>query len=455
MLPIVTPEEMRVVDATAGVPVEVLIQRAGSAVARAAVRMLGGTYGRTVNVIAGHGNNGNDGRAAAAILSARGVKVRTFEASSCPARLPAADLVIDAAYGTGFHGTWNPPDVGETPVLAVDVPSGVNALTGTTTGRVLAAQRTVALQALKPGLLRPPGSVLAGELELADIGLGAGVAEQAHAHLVQGSDVADWIPSRVVTAHKWMAAVRVVAGSVGMTGAAALCSRGSLRAGAGMVQLSAISCLVVDAPVEVVQRPLQGNTWARPVLDSLDRFHALIIGPGIGRDDVTNEQARAVVLDAGVPTVIDGDGLFAMAWNAEGAAALLRRRTMPTVLTPHEGEYTLLAGTPPAPDRLLAARLLAADTGCVVLLKGPATVVADPDGRALVVTAGDERLATAGTGDVLSGIIGALLAQGVHALEAAAAGAWLHGRAARLASAHGFVAGDIPDHLPAVLDALG
>ena len=155
-----------------------------------------------------------------------------------------------------------------------------------------------------------------------------------------------------------------------------------------------------------------------------------------------------------MPTVIDGDGLFAMAWNADGAAALLRRRTTPTVLTPHDGEYALLTGAAPIADRLVAVRRLAADTGCVVLLKGPATVVADPDGEVLVVTAGDARLATAGTGDVLSGIIGALLAAGVPALQAAAAGAWLHGRAALLAPARGMVASDIADHLPEVLGGL-
>jgi NAD(P)H-hydrate epimerase len=206
--------------------------------------------------------------------------------------------------------------------------------------------------------------------------------------------------------------------------------------------------------VEVVQRPLVDPFWAPALVSSLGRFHALLIGPGIGRDDETAAQARAVVVDAAVPAVIDGDGLFAMAWNAEGAGALLRRRMRPTVLTPHDGEYTLLTGAPPPADRFVAARRLAADTGCVVLLKGPATVVADPGGRVLVVTAGDERLASAGTGDVLAGIIGGLLAQGADPFHAAAAGAWLHGMAARRAPAFGFVASDIADHLPAVLEGL-
>lgn len=445
---------MRAVDAAASEPASVLIDRAGRAIARAAVQMLGGTYGRTVHVIVGPGNNGADGRVAASMLAAKGVSVRIHDAFALPQVLPAADLVIDAAYGTGFRETWNPPDVGDTPVLAVDVPSGVNALTGEAIGRVLAATRTVSFAGLKPGLLLPPGSELAGELELADIGLGGIAAGHAHAHLVQSDDVAAWVPTRTATAHKWRAAVRVVAGSVGMTGAAQLAANAALRAGAGMVHLSAPGTLVVQAPVEVVQRPLPVKGWAREVLDSLDRFQSLVVGPGLGRDDETTAQARLLAVDAPIPTVIDGDGLFAMAWNADGAAALLNRRTAPTVLTPHDGEYALLTGTKPGHDRIVAARRLAADTGCVVLLKGSGTVVADPDGQVLMVTTGDERLATAGTGDVLSGIIGALLASGVPAFRAAAAGAWLHGQAAQSGAARGMVASDIAEHLPTVLSDL-
>ena len=455
MLPIVTPVEMRAVDMTVAGDVDTYIERAGAAVARTAVRMLGGTYGRTVNVIVGKGNNGADGRVAARRLADRGVKVRVFPVDDCPFSLPAADLVIDAAYGTGFHGTWRPPSVGGARVLAVDIPSGVNAFTGACDGPVLAADHTITFQALKPGLLLQPGAQLAGDLELADIGLGDRVEAHAHAHLVQRSDVAEWLPVRATNAHKWRSAVRIVAGSVGMTGAAALAARAAARSGAGMVHLSGVGCLVIDAPVEVVQKPLQGISWARTLLDSLDRFHSLVIGPGIGRDDATAAETRAVVLDAPLPLVIDGDALFAMAWNAEGAGALLRRRNRPTILTPHDGEYALLTGQPPLADRFLSARRLAADTGCVVLLKGPATIVAEPEGRVLVATTGDERLATAGTGDVLTGIIGALLAQGVEPFHAAAAGAWLHGRAASAATSFGVVAGDIADHLPAVLEELG
>ncbi len=454
MVPIVTPQEMNAVDRDAPEPTELLVARAGAAVARAAVRMMGGTYGRTVHVVAGKGNNGADGRVAATLLAERGVRVLVHDADAIPPRLEPAHLLIDAAYGTGFRGTWNPPTVGALPVLAVDIPSGVDALTGHVAGTVLAATRTLTFAALKPGLLIPPGGEFAGEVEVADIGLGAGIAAHSHASLVEAADVAAWLPVRGIDAHKWNAALRVVAGSPGMTGAAALVCTAALRTGAGMVHLSSPSTMVPGAPAEVVQRPLTAREWASDVTASLDRFHALVVGPGLGRDDTTAEQVRSLMGAAPLPAVIDGDGLFAMAWSADGAAAQLRRRAAPTVLTPHDGEFAMLHGAPVGADRLLAARRLAHDTGCVVLLKGAATVVADPEGEVHMITTGDARLATAGTGDVLAGIIGALLAAGVPPFEAAAAGAWLHGTAAMSAPARGMIASDIAAHIPAVLVAL-
>ena len=450
MLPIVTPEEMAAIDAAAPEGTEVLIERAGAAVAWAALRMLGGAYGRTVNVICGKGNNGADGLVAAKHLAAKGVRVRVFDVP-CPAVLPPSDLVIDAAYGTGFHGAWSPPDVGATPVLAVDLPSGVDALTGDIGGEVLAAAHTVTFGALKPGLLMPPGSVLSGELELADIGLDVG---WARANLVLAADVAAWWPERDEYAHKWQSAVRIIAGSSTMTGAPRLVSHAAMRAGAGMVHLSIPGMTLGDGPIEIVQRPLPSTNWADAALGSLERFHSIVVGPGLGRSDDTGANVRRLVLEAPLPMVLDGDGLFALGWSSEGATTLLRRRAAPTVLTPHDGEYTLLKGGPPGIDRMVAARRLAADSGCTVLLKGAATIVADPGGEALVVTAGDARLATAGTGDVLSGIIGALLATGMNPLHAAAAGAWVHGQAGRRGVRHGLVASDLPDLIPAVLEEL-
>lgn len=452
MLPIVTPAEMRAIDAAAADVMDELIERAGSAVARAALRMLGGTYGRTVNVVVGTGNNGNDGRVAARVLDERGVKVRVFPVATCPAVLPPADLVIDAAFGTGFHGTWRAPDVGDARVLAVDVPSGVDGLTGRVAGDVLAAERTVSFVALKPGLLFSPGAELAGELELVDVGLDVG---DVHTHLLQEADVAEWLPPRPATSHKWNAAVRIIAGSRTMPGAAALAAAGAQRAGAGMVQWSTPGAESADRmPLEAVHRPLPATAWAAEALRTFDRFHALVIGPGLGRADETAANTRTVVVQSPLPAVVDGDALFALAWNAQGAAALLRQREAPTVLTPHDGEFQLITGAPPGADRITAARRLAADTDAVVLLKGPTTVVAEPEGDVLVVRAGDERLATAGTGDVLAGIIGALLAMRIDPFAAAAMGAWIHGRAALHGAAAGFVAGDLPDLVPRVLGGL-
>lgn len=450
VIPIVTPAEMQAVDAAAPEPVEELIERAGAAVARAARQLLGGTYGRVVNVIAGTGNNGADGHAAARRLEALGVTVRSFHAKDCPPRLPAADLVIDAAFGTGFHGTWDAPRVGAAAVLAVDLPSGVDGLTGEVRGRALPADRTVTFAAFKPGALFGAGRGLAGEVELADIGLDVSATR---AHVVEAADVAQWWRPRPPTAHKWSRAVRVVAGSPGMTGAAHLASGAAQRAGAGMVTLSSPGT-EGDAPVEVVRKRLVPFDWAKAVLEDLHRFRVLVIGPGLGREEHTVRAVRDTVAAADVPVLIDGDGLFALAWDADGAVPLLRARSQATVLTPHDGEFELLTGGRANPDRIAAVRDLAACTGAVVLLKGPSTVVADPSGQVLVTTSGDERLATAGTGDVLSGTIGALLAAGVPPLRAAAAGAWLHGEAARLGPRVGLVASDLIDALPEVLERL-
>jgi NAD(P)H-hydrate epimerase len=446
VIPIVTPEEMQGIDAAAADPVDVLIGRAGAAVARAARAMLGGTYGRRVVVIAGKGNNGNDGRAAADRLRALGVHVTELDAVWDHRTVPPCDLVIDAAYGTGFRGSWEPPAVGDIPVLAVDIPSGVDGLTGQVDSGVLAAERTVTFAALKPGLLFPPGRELAGRVHLADIGLPV----ESTTYLLEQADAAAWLPRRRVDAHKWRAAVWIVAGSPGMLGSAHLASRAAQRVGAGMVWLSSPGVASDPRqPTEVVGRALPADGWDTPLLEHADRFGALVVGPGLGQG-AGWATIRRLLGAAPQAVLLDGDGLSALA----GHLALLRRRRGPTILTPHDGEYSRLTGGPPGPDRLEAARRLCASTGAVVLLKGPATVVAEPKGRLVVVDAGDSRLATAGTGDVLSGTIGGLLARGVPAFEAAALGAWLHGRAGCLGPRLGLVAGDLPDLLPLAMDEL-
>jgi ADP-dependent NAD(P)H-hydrate dehydratase / NAD(P)H-hydrate epimerase len=452
--PVLTPAEMADVDAAAPEPVDVLIERAGSAVAAAALRMLGGSYGRRVVIICGKGNNGNDGRAAARRLRARGVQVVELDAAALPAVLPDAHLVIDAAYGTGFRGAWPAPDTGATPVLAVDIPSGVDGATGVAAGPVITADETVTFAALKSGLLFHPGRSIAGRVTVADIGLDV---SRTGTHLVGADDVARWFPQRAPMAHKWNAAVAVVAGSPGMLGAAHLSVRGAQRAGAGMVRLG-VPGLQSDPlqPTEVVGVALPATGWAGPALQAVERCHAMVIGPGLGRVDATGAAVRAVVAQVPVPVVVDADALYHLAWSGDGAIGTLRGRVHPTVLTPHDGEFALLRGGRVGPDRIAAAKALAADLRSVVLLKGATTVVAAPDGRVLLVTEGDERLATAGTGDVLSGVLGALLSRGVPAFEAAGAAAFLHGRAARHGHVVGMVAGDLPDLLPqAFADVLG
>jgi ADP-dependent NAD(P)H-hydrate dehydratase / NAD(P)H-hydrate epimerase len=455
VIPIVTPDEMKAIDAAAPEPVEELIDRAGRATARVALDMLGGSYGRVVDVLAGRGNNGNDGRTAGAYLERRGVKVRLIDAASAPPVLPACDLVIDAAYGTGFRGEWTAPHIvstsGERPaVLAVDIPSGVDALTGEAGPGVLAADRTVTFQALKPGLLFGDGAELCGLVDVVDIGLDVCRSTQ---HLVEGSDVSAWWPARAVGAHKWNGAVRVVAGSAGMLGAGRMSAEAAARSGAGLVTLSSPG-IDPDARSEVIQRRIPATDFHHQVLSDLDRFAALVIGPGLGREEGTVTSARRLIADATLPVVIDGDGIFAAAWSADGAAPLLRPRGRPTVITPHDGEYALLCGHRPGADRVAAARGLAADLDVVVLLKGPATVIATPRGEVLVVDHGDERLATAGSGDVLAGMIAALLAAGLVPERAAAAAAWLHADAARRGPRRGLLAGDIIDLIPAAVGSL-
>ncbi|MEO6653216.1 MAG: NAD(P)H-hydrate dehydratase [Ilumatobacteraceae bacterium] len=449
MRPVLTPAEKRRADETAGVPVDVLINRAGAAVARVALKRLGGGYGRTVNVIAGPGANGADGRVAADRLRERGVAVQVFEALDLPDVLPLAELVIDAAFGTGFRDEWRPPAIGNTPVLAVDVPSGVDAATGDAPDWALSADATVTFGALSPGHVLGRGSALVGDVTVADIGLPPG---QPTMFVVDGDDVARWLPKRARDAHKWAAAVRVIAGGPGMTGAGHLCSAAALRAGSGMVAVSSPG-VDADAPIEAIDRRISPFDWADTVLADLHRYHALVVGPGLGREEYTIPSVVRMVLESVVPIVVDGDGLFALSWNEEGNASFLADCTVPTVLTPHDGEYSQLTGRPPGSDRIAAAHELADLTGATVLLKGPTTVVAAPGGGTLLVTNGSAKLATAGTGDVLAGIVGAFLAQGVPPAFAAAAAAWVHADAAERVR-HGLLAGDLLEVIPTVIDSV-
>jgi hydroxyethylthiazole kinase-like uncharacterized protein yjeF len=457
VIPVLTVEEMREADARALATVaqSVLVERAGTAVARACVELLGGAYGRRVVVVAGKGNNGADGRVAARLLARRGARVEVLDATSAPERIgtqDGLDLVVDAAYGTGFRGSYRAPRVDPSvPVVAVDIPSGVDGDTGEARGEPLAARCTVTFAALKPGLLQGDGVRLAGEVRVADIGLDTGTPK---AWLIEDLDVAEGLPVRAPDAHKWRHAVALVAGSPGMMGAALLAARGAGRAGAGMVRLAVPGAEPRDLPAaDAVSTALPPRGWAPRVLGIAERCRAVVVGPGLGHDEPTARAVADLVEHSTAPIVLDADGLAALG-DAERAGRVLDRAHAPIVLTPHDGEFARLTGAPPGPNRLAAARGLAARVGAVVLLKGPTTVVADPSGSALVVTSGSARLATAGSGDVLAGIVGAFIARGLDPLHAAAFGAHVHGRAASLGHKEGLVASDLPELVADTLSAL-
>jgi ADP-dependent NAD(P)H-hydrate dehydratase / NAD(P)H-hydrate epimerase len=434
--PLYTADEMKA--AEAGHDVDALMQRAGDAVAAAVSRDYPGA--RLV-AVCGKGANGGDGRIAAAKLGAEVVEVG--------APLPEPDVVIDAIFGTGFHGEPREEAARSieairsagVPVVSVDVPSGVNASTGEIAGAVVQADGTVTFHGEKVGLAVAPGSFQSDRVEVADIGLER--AETAHARVT--SEIVRLIPERQRGGNKYRSgSVLVVGGAPGMTGAVSLAAKAAFRADAGYVTICAPhqSMLVVETQVlEAVKRRLE------KVMEAAERAGALALGPGLGRDESAKRLVRRLLEETELPAVVDADALF-------GFEPIERRA--PTVLTPHSGELARLLDVEAEwvdAHRLEAARRAVERFRCVVLLKGSDTIVAAPGARTLI-TAGTPRLATAGTGDVLTGIVGAFLSKGMDARLAAAAGARVHADAA-LAWPHGrgLVASDVIAELPGVLDA--
>ncbi len=438
--PLLTVAEMAAVDAAAA-DLHVLIERAGAAVAREARRVLGGLYGRRVAVVAGPGNNGADGHVAARVLADSGARVETFAVGSTLAG-HRPDLVIDAAIGAGLSRPYDAPALPwDVPVLAVDVPSGLDGDSGEVNGRAWRAVRTVTFGAAKPGHLLGRGPELCGELVVVDIGLDLDVVAPTHFRL-QPRHAAGHLLRRASHDHKWRHGVRVIAGSPGMTGAASLTSTAALRAGAGIVVVSSSDGTPLDAlPVEAVERLGQAATEA---LLTEDRCRSVVIGPGLGPVDggaltsaIAQCHARVVVIDAdAISAVADHPGL-------------LRSSQATIVMTPHDGELARLTAS--GGDRVATVRAVAANYGAVVLSKGPTNVIGAPDGTVVLVDHGDERLATAGSGDVLAGVIAAVVdaspddAAVAHAVGAASI---LHAEAARVAGTVGITASDIADHLP-------
>jgi len=438
---------------------DLLVERAGWAVAQAALRMLGGTYAKRVLVIAGKGSNGDDGRVAAKVLRARSVRVDVLEAVDVAGTVISqpCDLVIDAAYGTGLSHEYAAPRIESTRgvglstrplVLAVDVPSGLNADTGEVIGTALRADRTVTFSAYKPGMLVGEGLALCGQIDVVDVGVDLSHLDQL---VMDATSATAMFPQRPRDAHKWSNALAVVAGSAEFMGAGELCVKAAMRSGAGMVRWIAPGIDRAEMPTgEWIGRMVPNGGWERDVLTELDRCKAVVVGPGVGRSDATLGSVRRFVAQCHLPMVIDADGLYALG-GYEQAAQLLSQRDAPTIITPHDGEFQRLAMRPPHVDRFSDVLNLARFFSATVVLKGPTTVVASPDGALRVTRAVDARLATAGTGDVLSGVIGALLAQGMIPREAAALGAWWHLEAAASSPiGTGLIASDLLDALPAV-----
>jgi hydroxyethylthiazole kinase-like uncharacterized protein yjeF len=429
------------------------MENAGAALARAALATGPGPY----LVLCGRGNNGGDGRVCARHLRARGAEVRCLDLRSPEALesfVPAdAGTIVDCLLGTGFRGPVRAPLAGliervnaaGRPVLACDVPSGLDADGGPVAGACVRATRTLCMLAVKRGCVVHPGLPYCGEVEVDPLGVVPGPAE---AYLVEAADARRAVPPRDPAGHKGtFGRVAVLAGSAEYTGAAALASRAALAAGAGLVTLGVPEEIrpILQAKLdEVVVRPRS------PEL--LPGAAAVVAGPGLGRDPATARLA----LSAGAPLVLDADGLNGTTLEEVAAARC------PVVITPHPGEMARLLGCTAAEvqaDRFAAVRR-AADRGrCVAVLKGARTLIATPGGPTWVNPTGNDGLASGGTGDVLAGLIGGLLAQGARPEAAALAGVYLHGRAADLAAAErgrrGLVAGDLLAYLPAAFRSIG
>ena len=442
-------DEMRAVEARyPGYPgtADELMERAASAVAAEALRAF--PDARRFAVVCGKGANGGDGRIAARLLRQAG---RDAEETN---DLSGADVVVDALFGTGFHGPPRPDAAAlieriagsGVPVLSVDLPSGVDASTGETAGASVNADVTVTFHGDKVGLAVAPGRFRAGRVVVADIGL-----EPATTSIVRATpSVLSLVPRRGSRDSKFTAgSLLVVGGASGTTGAAVLAATAALRADAGYVTVAVpVDELVVAEmlALEPVKRGFAYESALETLETDLTRASALAVGPGLGRSDDARDLVRGLLERSTLPAVVDADGLFGLAPVARDAA---------TVLTPHAGELARLLDTDAAwvsAHRLEAAARCADRFGAVVVLKGADTIVRAPGGRTVVCDVGPPSLATAGTGDVLTGVLGAFLAKGLDAVDAAIAAAIAHGLAARAVPHQaGLIASDVVEALPSVL----
>lgn len=492
MIELLTTAEMAEADratiaaGTAGIT---LMENAGRAVADAAGQLL---EGRPVVVVAGPGNNGGDGFVAARLLAERGHKVRvsfvgdrnrlkgdaalaagrwtgTVEQAR-PEAITGRDIVIDALFGAGLdraveglpRAMIEAMNAGGAPVVAVDLPSGINGTSGAVMGTAVKATRTVTFFRRKTGHLLMPGRLYCGELIVADIGIPAGVLERIKP-ATYANEPPLWsgqFPVPKPEGHKYSRGhAVVVSGGLSTCSAARLAARGALRAGAGLVTIaSPREALAVNAAASlaVMVRPVDGALELAEFLAD-KRRNAVALGPGGGVGPAMREEVRAA-LASEAAIVLDADALTSFADEPAALVTAIGRHTgRGVILTPHEGEFARvfksISQDSKVNSKLEKARLAAKESGAIVLFKGPDTVVAAPDGRASIAANAPPYLATAGAGDVLTGMIAGLLAQGMPAFEAAGAATWLHGEAARTFGP-GLISEDLPEALPAVLRRL-
>lgn len=512
---VATAAEMREIDKTAseyfGIAGIVLMENAGASVARQVGSVLGDVAGKKVCVFAGKGNNGGDGFVAARHLFNEGAKVKVFlicEETAVSGDAQAnlyilkqmgidvmaivsdrdwdrvkiaanfADCLVDALVGTGFRGELH-DDLARMVdiinragkrIIAVDIPSGVYADTGQVRNMAVKADYTVTFGLPKPGLLLYPGADYAGQLIIANISLPPSLlaSTQIRQSAATTALVKQIMPRRPTFAHKGSCGhVGVVAGSQGYTGAAALTASAALKTGAGLVTLGIGASLhnIMEVKLtEVMTKPLPEigggaiSLKAVPyIFDMITHSDVLAIGPGLGRAEETANAIREIVRGCDKPLVIDADGLYALAGHTD----MLHDLESLAVLTPHPGEMARLMGLTPMQvnqDKIAVARKAAHDWGSIVVLKGAATVVAYPDGEVYINSTGNAGMATGGTGDVLTGVIASLLAQGLSSHDAAVAGVYLHGLAGDIAARAGQIgmtAGDVVRALPAAIYGLG
>lgn len=511
---IATAQEMREIDKATiewfGLPGVVLMENAGRAVAERAIEILGEPRGKIVFIVCGGGNNGGDGFVAARWLHNCGVRVKLFLAldralvkgdalvhletvvrmgvecfdSTEPrgmekARIGTAfaDLVIDALLGTGFHGELSEPyrdsielmNGAGKKILSVDIPSGVEADTGVVREKAVQAFCTVTLGLPKPGILLYPGAASAGEMDVAPIGIPAELLTAATIKqtLITREQASAMLPQRSPDSHKGsFGHVLMLGGSRGMSGAIFLAAQAALRSGAGLVTAGVPACIgpvlemkTTEAMTLELPETLAGGLGG----DAVNRFYdysarasVVLLGPGLGRHEETMESIRDLIQTVECPLVLDADALFALAGHTE----LLSPDNSLAILTPHPGEMARLTGMSVRQiqaDRIGVARKFAVEWGNIVVLKGPRTIVAFPDGEIFVNPTGNAGMATGGMGDVLAGLVAGLIAQGMSSHDAAVLGVYLHGLAGdrvALERPTGMTALDLAESLPAAMRSL-